>query len=389
MQLSVIIVSYNVKYYIEQCLTSVVRAAQLANISWEAFIVDNASQDDSIAHVQKQFPQERFPMIHYIANARNVGFSRANNQAIKQAQGEYVLFLNPDTVVSEQIFADLFDFVAKKSDVGAIGTRMIGDNGKFAKESRRSMPTPWVSFCKMSGLTSLFPRSHTFAKYYMGYLDRNEANEVEILSGAFMFASKKALQQCGVFDEEFFMYGEDIDLSYRMRIGGFKNYYIPTPILHYKGESTHKNSFRYTHVFYDAMLIFFRKHYGHLSWMFTFPIKCAIIFRALITLISQQFNSLFPAKDTCDYFEFVGSKENFKHLEALAQKWQFDVIYGGERLNDNNNEAHKGITHILADTTCINYSEALAHMAQSNHKKCIAFYYPDTQMVITGKDIYR
>jgi GT2 family glycosyltransferase len=390
MQLSVIIVSYNVKYYLEQCLRSVIKATKYANIQWEAFIVDNASQDNSIAHLQNIFSKEQYPMLHYIANARNVGFSRANNQAIKQAKGDYILFLNPDTIVSEQIFQYLFEFVANQTNIGTIGTRMIADNGKFAKESRRSLPTPWVSFCKMTGLTTLFPRSKTFAKYYMGYLDRNIPHEAEILSGAFMFTSKKALQQCGDFDESFFMYGEDIDLSYRFKQGGFKNYYVPIHILHYKGESTHKNSFRYTHVFYEAMLIFFKKHYGHLSWMFTFPIKCAIIFRALITLISQQINSLFPTTDTTDTFAFIGNLKNFTQAEQLAQKWQFNIRYVGEHLEKipTNHEALKNATHILTDISCINYGEALTYIANSNHKKSIAFFYPDTQTIITGKDIY-
>lgn len=389
MHLSVIIVNYNVKYYLEQCLLSVVRSACRANLEWEAFVVDNASSDDSVAYLEARFPKSEFPMVHFISNAGNVGFSRANNQAVKLAKGDYILFLNPDTIVSETTFSDVFAFVKDKDKVGAVGAKMLSDRGQFALESRRALPTPWVSFCKMSGLTALFPKSKTFGRYYEGYLDKEQPNPIEILSGAFMLASRKAIEECGSFDETFFMYGEDIDLSYRFIKQGYQNYYVPTPIVHYKGESTHKSSYRYAHVFYEAMLIFFRKHYGHLSWVFTFPIKCAIIFRALITIIQQQVYAIFPSETGRLSFAYFGSKENFALAEQLAQKWQIQLEYLGENLpTEVSLTAAKQCTHILIDTATVEYSAAFAMFEKSEHRQAMAYFYPQSMKIITGSFIY-
>jgi hypothetical protein len=164
----------------------------------------------------------------------------------------------------------------------------------------------------------------------MSFLDKEQPAKIEIISGAFMFVSRKALEACGSFDEDFFMYGEDIDLSYRILKGGFHNFYLPLPILHYKGESTQKSSYRYVHVFYEAMLIFFQKHYGNLSGLFTFPIKCAIIFRAFVALIQQQFSNLFPQKEEELHFAFVGMKQHFEALQDLSEKWLFQVEHVSE-----------------------------------------------------------
>ena len=243
MKLSVVIVNYNVKHFLEQCLCSVCKA--VGNVSSaEVIVVDNASSDGSVEYLEK-----RFPDVVFIASNENLGFARANNLAIKQSKGEYILLLNPDTIVAENTFVHFVDFMDKHPDAGACGAYMLHTDGTFALESRRGLPTPFVAFCKMSGLTSLYPKSRVFGRYYMCYLDEFEVNPVEIISGAYMFLRREALEKVGLLDEDFFMYGEDIDLSYRILKGGYQNYFLPSPILHYKGESTKKSSYRYTHTF--------------------------------------------------------------------------------------------------------------------------------------------
>ena len=285
MKLSVVIVSYNVKYHLEQCLRSVVRAS--ANIDTEVWVVDNASTDGSYDYLH-----ERFPQIHIIANSENVGFSRANNQAIPRCSGEYILLLNPDTLVAENTLQGCISFLDAHPEVGATGVKMLNPDGTFALESRRGMPTPFTSFCKMSGLGTLFPRSRTFGRYYMQYLDRDAAAPIEVISGAFNMLRRRAFEQVGMLDEDFFMYGEDIDLSYRLLKGGWTNYYLPYPILHYKGESTMKSSYRYVSVFYNAMLIFYNKHYRRRYRFLGWFIKAAVVARASMDMILRTFARL-------------------------------------------------------------------------------------------------
>lgn len=282
MKLSVVIVNYNVKYYLEQTLCSVFRAA--GSLALDVWVVDNASTDGSQEYITRRFPQ-----VHYLYNQENVGFSKANNQAIRQSDGEYVLLLNPDTIVGEDVLEACVRFLDAHSDAGAVGVAMLKDNGGFAWESRRGVPTPFTSFCKMSGLCSLFPRSRTFGKYYMRYLDENRENEIEIVSGAFNMIRRSALDRVGLLDETFFMYGEDIDLSYRILQGGFHNYYLPVNILHYKGESTQKSSYRYVHTFYNAMLIFFNKHFREKHAFLSSLIHLAVVLRGGMDLLKNKF----------------------------------------------------------------------------------------------------
>lgn len=281
-QLSVIIVNYNVKYYLEQCLESVRRASE--GLQVEVFVVDNLSTDGSIAYLR-----ERFPHVTFIENTENVGFARANNQAIRISSGKYVLLLNPDTIVLEHTFSDFIRFMDEHPEAGGAGAYMLRTDGTFAPESRRGLPTPFVAFCKMSGLASVLPKSRLFGRYYMRYLDENEANEIEIISGAFMFLRREALDKVGLLDEDFFMYGEDIDLSYRILKGGYKNYYLPSRMLHYKGESTEKSSYRYVYTFYQAMQLFFDKHYAHYSFVVSLPISLAIWVRSFMAYVGNQF----------------------------------------------------------------------------------------------------
>ena len=268
MKLSVVIVSYNVRPYLEQCLQSVQSA--LEGIEGEVFVVDNHSDDDSVVTVR-----EKYPWVRLIENQENLGFSIANNQAIRQAQGDYVLLLNPDTVVAEDTLRGGLSFMDGHPKAGAAGVMMCYEDGSRAPESRRSLPTPWVAALKMLGFTK---------RYYMSHLPWDQPCQIEVVSGAFCLLRHEALKTVGLLDEDFFMYGEDIDLSYRLLKGEWENWYLPYSIIHYKGRSTQKSDFRYVHVFYQAMLIFFRKHYSHLSLIYTLPVKMAIYFRASIAL---------------------------------------------------------------------------------------------------------
>ena len=274
MKLSVVIVSYNVRNYLEQCLQSVQRAFE--GIEGEVFVVDNHSDDDSVVTVR-----EKYPWVRLIENQENLGFSKANNQAIRQSQADYVLLLNPDTVVAEDTLRGVLTFMDEHPKAGGAGVMMCYEDGSRAPESRRALPTPWVAALKMLGFTK---------RYYMSHLPWDQPCRIEVISGAFCLLRHEALKTIGLLDEDFFMYGEDIDLSYRLLKGGWENWYLPYSIIHYKGKSTQKSDYRYVHVFYQAMLIFFQKHYSHLSMVYTvpvkmaMPVKMAIYFRAFIAL---------------------------------------------------------------------------------------------------------
>ena len=281
-KLSVIIVSYNVKYFLEQALQSVLRASQKLDV--EVWVVDNASADGS-----PEMVRDRFPQVKLIANKENLGFSKANNQAIEKSQGQYILLLNPDTIVEEDTLEKCVTFMDKHHNAGGLGVKMLDGKGNFLKESKRAFPSPTVAFYKAFGLTALFPTSRTFARYYLGDLSNEEVQEVEVLAGAFMMLRRSVLDEIGLLDETFFMYGEDIDLSYRIIQAGYKNYYFPgTRIIHYKGESTKKSSVNYVRVFYRAMAQFYRKHFGKKNArLFSFFIHLAIWLKAGFSLFSR------------------------------------------------------------------------------------------------------
>ncbi|MGC9354325.1 MAG: glycosyltransferase family 2 protein, partial [Mariniphaga sp.] len=317
MELSVIIVNYNVKHFLEQCLHSVLKASK--TISTEIFVVDNNSADGST-----QLVKEKFPQVHLIENKDNVGFSKANNQAIRLAKGKYILLLNPDTVVEEDTFSKVIRFMDEHPDAGGLGVKMIDGKGNFLPESKRGLPTPWVAFCKMFGLSKLLPKSKKFGKYHLSYLDDNETHEVEVLAGAFMLLRKETLDKVGLLDETFFMYGEDIDLSYRITQGGNKNYYFPeTTIIHYKGESTKKGSLNYVKVFYKAMIIFAQKHFsGGKANAFSLLLNLAIWFRALLSVLHRIIDRIsLPAFDAI--LIFIG----FLLLTPLWENLRYEPGY--------------------------------------------------------------
>ena len=308
-KIAVIIVNYNVVFFLEQCLNSVAKAMEKENAG--VWVVENKSVDGSVAMVR-----EKFPWVKLIANEDNVGFSKANNQAMLQSNCKYQLLLNPDTVIEEDTLFKVVQYMDEHPEVGGLGVRMVDGKGVFLPESKRGLPTPAVAFYKIFGLSRLFPKSKRFARYHMGNLSEFETNEIEILSGAFMMMRKEALDKVGLLDEDFFMYGEDIDLSYRIILGGYKNVYFPeTRIIHYKGESTKKSSVNYVFVFYRAMVIFAKKHFSqNNAKLFSFFINAAIYFRAGLAILNR-----FIRKVTLPLVDFTYI---FFGLMALTHQWK-------------------------------------------------------------------
>lgn len=287
MDLSIIIVSYNVKYFLGVCLASVHKAAE--GTDCEIFVVDNNSSDGTCFMVRSEYPQ-----VKLIANNENRGFSAANNQAISQASGRYLLLLNPDTVIGEETFRKCIRFMDEHVDAGAAGVMMINGKGRFLPESKRALPDPATAFFKISGLRYLSPRSSRFNRYYLGNLSNHETNLADVVSGAFMLLSRDAVKKTGLLDESFFMFGEDIDYSYRLLKAGYKNYYYPEiKIIHFKGESTRKEDIDYLVNFYNAMLIFVKKHYTDGSFkILALPIRIAILIRAAVSFIHRFFRRM-------------------------------------------------------------------------------------------------
>lgn len=396
-RLSIIIVSYNVKHYLYQCLDSIEKAVK--DIDAEVFVVDNHSSDSSI-----EFLQPIFPDVHYIKSPHNLGFSKANNLAIRQAQGEYILLLNPDTIITPQAISNILSFMDCHKDAGAAGACMINGNGLKARESRRGLPSPMTAFYKMSGLCSLFPKNKVLGHYYMGDLPWDKPVEIEVISGAFFFCRAEALKKVGTLDEDFFMYGEDIDLSYRIMKGGYKNWYLPETILHYKGESTQKSSFRYVHVFYEAMFIFLRKHYGTLALCLSIPIKLAIyckaitsLFGVLIKKMKKELGFVTPMHSSDDtHFVFIGKKEMTKRCGSFAEtnglaytsiesedirKFDMNSIY-----EDTKTEEKDYI--MVYDSSCFSYPEMLCALSQSPSRyKSLGIYHERTNVIIIPHEI--
>jgi len=311
--LSVVIVNYNVVNFLEQCLNSVLAASKSLRI--EVFVVDNNSVDGSVDFIRQQFPE-----VNLIANTENVGFSKANNQAILQSKGRYVLLLNPDTVVEQDTFDKCVAYMDAHPNTGGLGVRMLDGKGRFLPESKRGLPTPAVSFYKIFGFSKLFPKSKKFGSYHLGYLDEHQIHEIDVLSGAFMLMRAETLSKVGLLDEAFFMYGEDIDLSYRIQQGGYTNVYFPeTKIIHYKGESTKKGSLNYVFVFYNAMVIFAKKHFSaRYARIFSIAIHTAIYLRAAASIAKRLVLRLFwPSIDAFISFVF---------LQFLGKQWEAKQI---------------------------------------------------------------
>lgn len=288
MDLSVIIVSYNVRNFLEQCLHSVRRAS--VNIDYEIFVIDNNSTDGSCPMLEAGFPEVRL-----IKNQVNRGYAAANNQALKMASGKYLLLLNPDTVVNENTLLNCIKFMDSHPDAGATGVRMINGEGKFLPESKRALPTPGTAFFKMSGLAYLFPKSGLFNRYYLGQIDKSATSKAQVIAGAFMFIRAEAVRKTGLLDEDFFMFGEDIDYSFRLLKAGYNNYYYPeAEIVHFKGESTKQENIRAVKYFYRAMSVYVRKHYSEGSMKLLAPfLHAAIFFTGSLALLKNLIRNLF------------------------------------------------------------------------------------------------
>lgn len=328
MKLSIIIVNYNVKHFLEQALQSVFKS--IVNFDFEVLVVDNYSADGSVEMIQSKFNQ-----VTVFAEKHNHGFSKGNNIAIKKALGDYILLLNPDTVVEENTLQKVVDFMDSHPKAGGLGVKMVDGAGQFLPESKRGFPTPMAAFYKMIGLSRLFPKSKTFGKYHLTFLDKDLTQEVDVLSGAFMLLRRTVLNQIGLLDEAFFMYGEDIDLSFRIKQAGFENYYFAdTKIIHYKGESTKKGSLNYVRVFYQAMIIFLEKHYsGPQQRFIVIGIKMAIYFRAFVSIIQNLYLNI--AWPIVDAFTIFGGLFLIKEFWENVVKVSEGISYPRELLTVN------------------------------------------------------
>jgi GT2 family glycosyltransferase len=355
MQLSVIILNYNVRYFLEQCVLSVEKA--LAGIDSEIIVIDNNSPDDSCAMMKAKFPH-----IKLIENKENSGFPKGNNIGVAQAKGEYLCILNPDTIVAEDTFTKIFDKVCQTPPLGAgglgiLGCKLIDGSGAFLPESKRGVPTPWVAFTKIFGLYKLFPNSNWFNQYYAQHLSKNESGKVSILVGAFMVLKRELYLQVGGFDENCFMYSDDIDLSYMILKTGKSNYYFhETSVIHYKGESTIRDG-TYMKRFREAMQFFYKKHFKK-SWFFDVMMQVGSFVFSLLKK-SQQKQEI---RIISEYVVF--SKRNFEI--NLDQKTTYLADFNQFVNNPKEN------IEIIFDTTTISFCEIITFM-QSNANKNISF----------------
>lgn len=398
MKLSVVIVNYNVSHYLLQCVDSLSHA--LRGTDSEVIVVDNHSRDNSVTLLRQYHPEVRI-----VENLHNLGFAKANNIAIRQSRGEYVLLLNPDTIVSESVVKGVISFLDSHPEAGSAGVRMLNADGTVAPESRRGVPTPMTAFYKLSGLCGMFPNSRRFGRYYLGHLPWDSPQQIEVVSGAFCMLRTSVLKKVGLLDEDYFMYGEDIDLSYRILKSGATNWYVPETILHYKGESTHKSSFRYVHVFYQAMHIFFRKHFSHLGLFISIPIKTAIIVKAssalLLMLTERMRLSLGFARRnnglTAGPMLCVGSDSMVATCREISNKHGLEatlcicsslneVSSYVDRLSD---ETGKALT-VVFDPEKFDYGSMLSFVSD-NHMRNISLgvFQPSTSSIITQSEIIR
>lgn len=391
-KITVVIVSYKVKDYLCQCLLSLRRA--LVGIDAEVCVVDNHSDDGTV-----DFLREKFPEIKVIASPQNLGFARANNLAIRQNESEFVLLLNPDTFVGEQTIRQSLDFMDERPQAGGLGVRMLKTDGSDALESRRGLPTPMVAFYKMVGLCARYPQHRRFGQYYMGYLSWDEAARIEVVSGAYCLLRRKALDEIGLLDEDFFMYGEDIDLSYRLLKGGYENWYLPAKILHYKGESTEKSSFRYVHVFYKAMLIFFRKHYSQMSLLLSLPIQITIYGKAFTTLLQIQMGKLRRYLGFVDHhrtrqplYLFLATAKNIEKCRKIAvdkglEAQYFEVVPDGHLSLEMPTDRP---VYAVYDTSAYRFEEILELFSKKPLENVkIGTFLPENNMMITAENILK
>lgn len=396
MKLAVVIVNYNVRYYLAQCLDSVLKA--IGGLEVEVYVVDNHSKDDSVKYIKANYPQ-----VNFISSLHNVGFSRANNIAIRQSTAEYVLLLNPDTIVAEKTLGECVAFMDAHPDAGALGVQMLNSDGSRAPESRRGVPTPMTSLYKILGLCGRYPQHPKYARYYMSGISWDEPGQIDICSGACVMFRRSVLDKVGLLDEDYFMYGEDIDLCYRVLQNGWKNYYVPSKIMHYKGESTQHSSFRYVHVFYQAMLIFYRKNFSHAFWV-SIPIRMAIYMKAFMSLFTIQVNKLKkmigfmdPYHPQIERYIFVCMPSSQQEIRKIARSYGLEAIFV-DAVKVAVDNSHKHVldeygtelsTCIVYDTSVFDYSKIMNLFAQNpNRNVLMGFYYPQRRTIVTPLDVY-
>jgi len=346
----------------------------------EVFVVDNHSKDGSCGYLRRHFP-----WINLIESNHNLGFARGNNVAIRRCAGEYVLLLNPDTIVGEDVLRRAVAFMDAHPAAGAAGVMMHNADGTVAPESRRALPSPMVAMKKMLGYNS---------RYYMSHLPWDSPQRIEIVSGAFCMIRRTALDAVGVLDEDFFMYGEDIDISYRLLKGGYENWYLPLPIIHYKGESTQKSSFRYVHVFYNAMLIFFGKHYSSLSWIISLPIKTAIYLQALLVLLKMLPRIAMRrlgigVTRRCDipYYIYVGSEEMRRACAAISRKNALDYCCCDDICSYEFKEKVSCV--VVFDTDVFSYTAIISKMRSlAGHDVRLGTYSRQLASIVTPDEVF-
>ncbi|HCI56143.1 MAG TPA: hypothetical protein DFI01_09520 [Bacteroidales bacterium] len=414
--LSIIIVSFNVRYFLELCLNSVEKAAK--DIPSEIIVIDNNSSDDSCSMVNTLYPN-----IRLIRNSYNEGFARACNQGLRLAKGEFVLLLNPDTLIDENSLRCCINFMHIHPLAGAAGVKLLDGNGKYLRESKRAIPFTMTAFYKIAGLASLFPHSTLFSRYYMEHIDNNKTAEIEVLPGAFMFIRKNILGITGLFDERFFMYGEDIDLSFRIIKAGYKVYYYPeVKIIHFKGESSRKNPINSTIHFYKAMLIFAEKHFNKKkSIPLYIIIKPAIyisslisLFKKTLTLVASPFSRFFLSLTKLPFIKniflklkvsiIVSENDTYNRIKKLVEKsGMISKITGRVSISSEDNEKEllgkisqlndiikeNRITEIffsLRDTTTSQIIESISMLSKSGIK--IKFVPAGEKFILCSKNVY-
>ncbi len=358
MQLSVIILNYNVRYFLETCLLSVQKAIQ--HIDAEIIVVDNASIDESC-----KMMHERFPEIHFIENKGNLGFPKGNNMGVESAKGDYICILNPDTVVAEDTFEKILSFANSKENLGIIGCKLIDGSGNFLPESKRGVPTPWVAFTKVAGLYKLFPKSRWFNQYYAQHISQNETSKVAILVGAFMIMKRQLYIDIGGFDENCFMYADDIDLSYLSLKKGKDNYYFAdTTVIHYKGESTNKDVV-FMKRFQEAMTFFYKKHFRK-SLFFSFLMKIGIALFAFKKIVIKK-NKSIPKPES---YLFYSENEEMEELLSNHLKKDCVIINSIEGLKMLIEMSSPTQIEIIFDLEFISHKKMIEFMTHLRHKRC-------------------
>jgi GT2 family glycosyltransferase len=375
LQLSVIILNYNVRYFLEQCVLSVQNALEI--IDSEIIVIDNNSQDDSC-----EMMKQRFPNVKLIQNKENLGFPKGNNIGIAQAKGEYICILNPDTVVAEDTFTKVLNFAEKQEDLGIVGVKLIDGAGNFLPESKRGIPTPFVAFTKVTSLYKLFPKSRTFGKYYAQHLNENQTGKVAILVGAFMFMKRDLYQELGEFDEDCFMYSDDIDLSYRVLKEGKSNYYFhDTTVIHYKGESTIKDGI-YMKRFQEAMQFFYKKHYKA-SLVFSLFMKAGIVFFSFIKMFQGQPKIRTEPKS---FVFYSSNKELANKLALILQKKVAFHDLKTEKMVISSSVKREAGTEIILDNEFISFKESIRFMESSKNKGFTFRILPKNANFLIGSD---